>query len=235
MAARTRAQLIRPGKAPIIGGADLAELVQEIAEAGLIGHHTSQFVQLRYGRRIDSDKKVACDYHETSVPGIVRVQNYPWDSELDAGHVDVVRRHLELHPHRIYRAAIGLGEVDDAIAAYLTREPHPANQTAMRLSTLSLEVGAICVGSPHIRPAHVGWISFEIAGRGYPYPWTEQELIYRIRQVEVIQYLEQILQARWPVTHPPGLLDKIAWKKIANRMDYVSPGQGSWIWAVSSS
>jgi len=234
MRPRTRVQLIRPSRPPVIRGPELAEVVWEIAQTGIIGHDVGQVAQLRYGPRVDKDKETTSDFKPTSIATVVRVEDYPWDNEQDLITIENLVRYLQVHPEPLYRASIGLGEIDDNLAEYLTREGHPEEPLPLTLSTITLEIGSIRVGSPQTKLEHIGWIAFSLAGRGYPYPWSDQELLGRVRAIEAVQTIEGLLAQRWPVTEHPGFFEKLTLKKVANRIEHVQPGEPSWIWAVTS-
>jgi hypothetical protein len=235
MGAHTSVQLIRPSKPPALDGPLLAEVVWEIGSTGLVGHQVGQVVQLRYGKRLDADKKPTVELRRTGAGGMDHVEDYQWDVEQDFGNTDSVLRHLQMHREPLYRAYIGLGELDDDLSNYLTREPHPANPLPMSLATVALEAGAICVHNRQIAPVHVGWIAFTFSGRGSLAPWTEQQLIERVRAIEAVQAVETMLAQRWPVTEAPGFFERMALKKVASCIQPVFPARPSWIWGVSNS
>src|SRR5678815_1635698 len=107
----TRVQLIRPTKPPVLTGPLLAEAIWEIYNTNVIGHQVGQVVQLRYGKRVDLDKKPTT-VRTTSKGEVAHVEDYQWDVEHDFGTMDSVLRHLQTHGDPIYRAYIGLGELD---------------------------------------------------------------------------------------------------------------------------
>ena len=234
MGAHTSVQLIRPTRAPPLTGPLLAEAVWEIVSTGIVGHYVGQVVQLRYGKRVDADKKPTVELRPSSTGEMIRTEDYHWDVEQDFGAIDSVLRHLQTHGDPLYRAYIGLGELDDAISTYLAPPSHPSNPSSMSLSTVALEAGAISVGSRQTAPVFVGWMAFTLSGRGTPLPWNDQELIGRVRSLEVVQAIETMLAQRWPVTDPPGFFERLAWKKIATRMQPVFPSRPSWIWGVTT-
>jgi hypothetical protein len=225
MAAHTRVQLIRPSKPPALSGPLLAEAIWEIFNTGVIGHQVGQVVQLRYGKRVDADKKGTAE--------VAHVEDYQWDVEQDFGTMDSVLRHLQTHGESVYRAYIGLGELDTDLSNYLTREPHPANPQPMSLSSVGFEAGAISVGSRERAPVHVGWLAFTLSGRGVVAPWTPEELIERVRTLEAIAAVETMLAQRWPVTEAPGFFERMAWKKLGARLQPVFPARPSWVWGVT--
>jgi hypothetical protein len=228
MSPHTRVQLIRPSKPPVITGPDLAQIAWEIASTGLIGHHAGQVVQLRYGKRIDADKKGTVPTGRTAAGNVALPEDYPWDVEQDFRNIDSVLRCLQTHPSPLYRAYVSLGELEDGIENYLTREPHPANPLPMSLSNVALTLEAITVNG-----VNVGWIAFTLSGRGALAPWSPRDLLERVRALEVVQAIETLLWQRWPVTEPPGLFERMALKKIQDQIEPVYPARPSWIWAVS--
>jgi hypothetical protein len=229
MGAHTSVQLIRPTKPPVITGPDLAQIAWEIANTGLIGHHAGQVVQLRYGKRIDADKKGTVPTGRTAAGNVALPEDYPWDVEQDFGNVDSVLRCLQTHPPALYRAYVSLGELEDSIEQYLTREPHPANPTPMSLSNIALTLDAIIVHG-----VQIGWIAFTLSGRGSLAPWSPHDLLQRVRELEVVQAIENLLWQRWPVNEAPGLFERMALKKVRDRTQPMFPARPGWIWAVSN-
>jgi hypothetical protein len=61
-----------------------------------------------------------------------------------------------------------------------------------------------------------------------------QDLLQRVRALEVVQAIENLLWQRWPVTEAPGLFERMALKKIQERIEPMFPARPGWIWAVSS-
>jgi hypothetical protein len=234
MVAHTSVQLIRPGKPPPLTGPLLAEAVWDIVNTGIVGHQVGQVVQLRYGKRVDVDKKPTIELRASPSGEMVRTEDYQWDVEQDFGATDSVLRHLQTHGDPVYRAYVGLGELDDAIATYLTPPPHPSNPASMSLATVALEAGAINVGGRKGSHVFVGWLAFTLSGRGLPSPWSEQELIGRVRSLGVVQSIETMLAQRWPVTQTPGFFERLAWKRIATRIQPAFPARPSWMWGVTT-
>jgi len=228
----TRVQLIRPTKPPVLTGPLLAEAMWEIYNTNVIGHQVGQVVQLRYGKRVDLDKKPTT-VRTTSKGEVAHVEDYQWDVEHDFGTMDSVPRHLQTHGDPIYRAYIGLGELDTDLSNYLTHEPHPSNPHPMSLSTVGFDVGPVFVGSRERSPVHIGWLAFTLSGRGMLAPWTPEGLLARIRAVEAIAAIETMLAQRWPVTEAPGFFERMAWKKLGGRLEPVFPARPSWVWGVT--
>jgi hypothetical protein len=195
----TTLQYYRPTEPPRVTGADLARFVRGFHDLKLVDEDGRRTVQVKFGEAIDQDERPT-SWNEP-VNNVVSVsREIEWDLNDRCESLQAAADWLAEHPRPVYRAYLDLGLATDEVFEHLRRIDSPENDVNLLLDSWSLEIGP--VESHDIeaqRVFHVGWISVEISGHGYLYPWTFAELVQRAEDHPSLRRLTEFCRTVWPV------------------------------------
>jgi hypothetical protein len=81
----------------------------------------------------------------------------------------------------------------------------PENNEVFCLGDVSLEIDRVEIfDDVNNGQIHCGWISLNVSGPGYPYPWTKRDVLRRLEAEASLNKLVDMCRATWPV--PPERL-----------------------------
>ena len=153
-----------------------------------------------FGDAIDQDHKPSIIVEESHHPGIYTMAEIDWDVNLsDNPTIEEMIDCLASDQRLIYRASISLGIPIDDVLEPITRVDSPENEIDFTPNSLSIAVGPIECFSLGSDPLSVGWISLDLCGDGYLFPWTLRDVFERISASSVIRRLTDVCRSFWPV------------------------------------
>ena len=128
--------------------------------------------------------------------------------------------------------------MDRLLIRYATgfkRVNSPDNETDLTLDSWSLEMGPI--ESYDLSSAHrflVGWISVNLSGYGYLYPWTLTELRARAEALPEVEHVAELCRSMWPVpAESPGLRRKWGRRQMGELWPYPETNLPmDWYWGL---
>lgn len=205
----------RPGKPPVVSTSDLARLLVRIQETRLTGDCGFMDVSLKYGPAINRNSLPSVLWQPILDAGrvlLLRSREIKWDLSSRFTSLDAIIEALQQTNRSIYRCRLGLGLVVEDVRPAIFRLNSPENSYDFTPGELSLEIGPIengLMASDHIQ---VGWMSLNLHGYGYLYPWSSQQAIERVLSVPEIRLMMAAARESFPVA--PKTLDR---KVIATR------------------
>lgn len=200
----TSLRYYRPCSPPEVTADDLSRLVALLQDSEMLTDAGVRSLSVKFGDSIDQDD-VGIVWEEEIAPGIAVVRGPDWDLELTGNPtVSEIIQSLASDSRHVCRASISLGSPVEAILRTITREPTAQNQIAYRPDGLSINIGPIeCFDLGSEQPVQMGWISLDLSGYGYLYPWTLREVVERLKRSRETRRLTEICRSFWPV--PPEL------------------------------
>lgn len=190
---------VRPTAPPLVTGRDLAGFVREVAALRLTEPGNGFDFSVRFGRRIDLDRKPIVQTRRLSA--CVSTHRFiDWDMEEHHADLAGVCDALAGQSRTIYRAHVGFGFLRDEIYAALSRAGSPENTIDLRIDSLGITIEPIrleCLGSAHDQFA--GWMSLDVSGPGCIWPWTLPDLIRRAEGVAGLRRAMDVCRRTFPV------------------------------------
>jgi hypothetical protein len=195
----TTLHFLRPSRPPRITGPALGGFVSRLAALHLTSPGRDADVSVSFGSRIDQDRKPTIQMQSLSSQ-ISTLSQIDWD--VNERRIDLAEACAILagDSRGIYRAHVCLGNLRDDIAARLSRVNSPENSVDLHFGQLVITIEPIllqCLGS--MRSAYAGWISLNLSGSGYLWPWTLSELIARAESVAGIRRAMDVCRETFPV------------------------------------
>ena len=162
-----------------------------------------------------------------------------WDiDDLQPHGLEEIIDTLRGDVRRVYRAHLSIGTPVDSLLQPITRLNSPENDRDFTPDTLSISIGPVKVaslGSDDI--AHVGWISVNLSGYGYLYPWTIREVVDRLEATPEIRRLADLCRTFWPVPPAPPRAEVVAARgEMGDLWPYdQADKEWDWYWGVQES
>lgn len=189
----------RPGPPPRLTTEDLADFLIEIEQSGMVEADEEFSLDLKYGESIDVDEKPTRWFEPTEVPFIYTCGEIDWDAELTSYSLVDLANQLRAESRTLSRASGALGQLNDAACQSITREPCEQNEHGFYPEHFGIEIGRVEIHSLGMdEPVHVGWISIEVSGNGYLFPWEPKDIVARAEQSAPLTQLAAICRKRWP-------------------------------------
>lgn len=183
----------------------MAEFIEAFRNECISDQPYPNTLQVKFGRSIDQDREDT-KRSERINDLVTQYHDIDWDIAQDGYLTDMIAA-LASREEPVYRAYLSLGSLTRELFDQLKRVNSPENQHDLTLDSWSLIVGPIEMSSLGSMDTYlVGWISLDISGYGYLYPWTLQELMERAEQHRDIQKVMALCKRMWPV--PPGKPDQ---------------------------
>lgn len=211
----------RPGEPPRVTARELAEFVAAIRDTRLTTDEHFVSFNIVCGRSI---KRRGWSGTEIEQCNQGTMQN-----TIDRlGSIDAT----------IHRAFVNLGTPVEQVVSRITRKDTPENEIDFTPDALSLEIGPIeSFSLLSDDPIRVGWISLTIAGSGYLWPWTFQDVLKRLNATPEIKTLTDLCRTRWPVekSTPGRRLVKFR-QNLGDLWPYEEcDGFDDWCWGLAES
>lgn len=198
----TTLHFYRPSNPPVITGLILAEFLRAFSSLQASDGKRSLATDVKFGKAIDQDEKPTTWEAPTSTPGVTTYEGIEWDLSINCQSLDEQATALAQHDRPIYRASLQIGTVTNYHS--LQRLNSPDNEVDLTLSSWSLEIGPVMSsGLESDTPFFVGWISVNISGYGYLFPWTPAELVERADAHPGVRRVMELCRATWPVKAEP--------------------------------
>jgi hypothetical protein len=189
----------RPRTPPVITGAALAKFVRAVDRLHVSEVKYPQTVQVKFGKAIDQDEEPST-WSEQVNRGICVSKEIEWDVAIQCESLRAVSEGLVSHNRPVYRAFIELGSATTDIFQHLARVNSPENNVDLTLDSWSLEIGPVISAALDSEVQfHIGWISVNLSGYGYLYPWTPAELVERAEKHSGIRQVMELCKKTWPV------------------------------------
>jgi len=234
----TTIHFYRPGPALVISTAQLADFMERVAETGITTCEPSS-LHLKYGKCIDKDMKPSYWWEPVNETGVISFgRSVRWNIDRYDLDFQSSLSILRNHDKSVYRALIDVGALADHIIAALSRDPGPENERGLYPDSLSIELGPTTISDPNEEPEYlVGWMSINLSGNGYLFPWTHRDLIIRLNACHEVQRLMSLCRETWPVEPLIPSPDVIALRKEMGELwggdDYDAPAD--WRWGIQES
>lgn len=225
----------RPTNPPVVTTPQLADFIERVRDTGLTQSSGFMDVSLKYGPRISKN------FAETfwAVPiisGLFSIREIEWDFKSRFSSFDEIIKALRQTDQPIYRGRISLGLVVDDVCHQIYRLNSPENTDDFTPGELGFELGPITNGLMNDDDyIHVGWMSLNLHGYGYLYPWTPQDAIRRVLAVDKIQRLMQVAREMFPVSPSDvGRREKSARKRLGRAWPYPTMDVPyDWCWGIN--
>jgi hypothetical protein len=203
---------------PIVTGADLANFCRQVRAMDILRPDWHWVVNLKYGSRIDQDdKSTYCEDQVTSTLSVVT--DYHWDVDHSDLTPPVALELLETPPRipalkalggcllgkgvpsKIYRASLRFGLLREELTSTIQ---HELEGNCLYLSEVGLRIDVIEIANDDdMYTFQVGWMSVDVGGNGYPYPWTYEETLQRVREHPQLGALRDLCRTLWPASESP--------------------------------
>jgi hypothetical protein len=198
----TTLKLYRPSKPPRVTGPDLALFLRELAACNII-EEQKPYLQVKFGIAIDQDDKPTM-WDEPINDVVSECREIEWDLYLESSSIAGLAEQLESYTQAIYRSYASLDGATESICQALTRESCPDNEQPMVLCSCGLEVGPVMLAGLGVhRLFHAGWLSVDLSGYGFVFPWTYADLLQRAERHPDLQRLKALCRRTWPVSPTP--------------------------------
>jgi hypothetical protein len=224
----------RPRKPPIVTANDLATVVARLAETGKLKPSGMYGAKVKFGDSIDADDRETTLY-EPQETGVILVGEIEWDLNCcSLTSVEEVIKSLFGNHNRIYRALIFLGTPTPDVLEPVSRVNSPENTHDFVPYDLSLEIGPIIAGDMATEELiQVGWISLNLSGSGYLYPWSLTEAVRRASSSESIRELTDVVRTMWPVSAaaPEAEIVELR-RRIPDVWPYEADRPWDWYWGA---
>jgi hypothetical protein len=193
---------VRTARPPVVAAAAIGDFVRDLAATGaIVGNEKSQ-CQIKYGSRVDIDRRPTEVIEWSGMLGTIR--EYPWDRSDEFTSLTAMADALATDCRKTYRAYLDLGEWHPDIVTALTREPSEDNCDPLCLHRASFSVGPVAAsGLACEREEFVGWMRLTFSGPGYFFPWTQRQARERAQEVGLGRRLVEVCRAAWPVSPMP--------------------------------
>ena len=235
MAAFTTAHFYRPGPPPIVTMEQLAYFMGTIADVGLISNFKPT-VKAKFGARIDSD----------DLPTTITVplndlmdeeRDIDWDVDKEFPNLlDAINFMRKRGNRTIYRSWVTLGDLSKDVIDVIDHPALEKGGNALWLDTVGLELAPIIVNTNDDKEFHVGWMSVNLSGYGYLYPWTHDELRTRIAGQSKLCQIGQLCRSFWPVPLEYPSPETVSLRKEMGQLwgsDLEAPKDWRWVFAES--
>jgi hypothetical protein len=236
----------RPGRAPRVSSAQLADFVERFERSSRpVVDHAS--CQVMWGDRVDRDMRPLEEEEETyRVKGAIITRSVERDLDINifenAGTLEPVIGALRAEDKPVYRAYISLGNLVDAKGHALTYEPQRPGETLLWVGAAGLQVGPVAVGAlDGDEVTMVSWLALEVGGQGQLWPRTGVQVREDLERLPAVQSAMALCREVWPadpvsVSRTPtrGLANA---RKLLGRLwpyDRVNT-PADWAWYVSES
>ncbi|HET6881969.1 MAG TPA: hypothetical protein VFI31_17515 [Pirellulales bacterium] len=235
MAFFTTLKFYRPTAPASVSGEALAAFIGAFDKLGVASVYGKLSVDLKFGKAIDADKKPA-HWLEPIGNGIATTAEIRWDVSARCGSLEDVIGLIKDRREPLYRAYVQLGNAVDEVTSGVQRIGSPENEVSLTLDSWSLELGPIHTSSLSVDDSiFVGWMSLNLSGYGYLYPWSFVDLVRRAEAVSAIAKVTSLCRATWPVTTgKPGRRERYARNKMGDLWPYPSKEMPlDWYWGLS--
>jgi hypothetical protein len=131
---------------------------------------------------------------------------------------------------------IRLGSAIEDICAKLARLRSEENDVELHLEDWSMEIGTILShGLGTETPFGAGWMSVDLSGTGYLYPWTFADLVSRAQEHAAIGCVAELCRTTWPVTPArPGRKVQRVGQQMGHLWPYLELDRPwDWYWGLS--
>ena len=234
----TSLSFYRPCSPPVITVEDLANFITRIRDTGTLTDSGYQDLRVAFGNQIDQDLKDVI-WTEQVAPLVRVVHDIEWDIESDMSSIQEMIDCLSSDKRHVYRASIDFGEPIDQVLAPITRTNSPENESDYCPDSLSLEIGPVRCHSlaSDDEPVLTGWISLDLSGYGYLYPWTFRDVVERLEKTPEVKRLTKVCREFWPV---PSKRPERRFIEARNKHKDLWPYDDfdrpwDWYWGVSES
>jgi hypothetical protein len=185
---------------PNVSGADLADFCRRVLEMDILKRDGTWDLRLKYGRAIDQDDQPT--FREEQINQVLTaVVPFNWDvreDRLTPAKVLQLLAHPPVAPN-IYRAMIGMSSLRDE---FTTTINHELEGNYLFLGDLSFSIDVIEIRDREtMKSFEVGWMALKVGGNGYPFPWTYEETLQRIRVHPQLRELRDICRTVWPASN----------------------------------
>lgn len=202
----TSLKFYRPVEPPRITGDDLARFVAQFADLNMTTAAADRprlWLQVKFGAAIDQDNWPA-DRYEPVNERISVVDAIEWDLDIRCSSLAEIGSHLEANDQPIYRAHLSLGDATAGSLDDVQRVDSTENDVDLVFDSWAVEIGPIlCSDLASENPVDVGWLSLNLCGNGYLYPWSFAELLARVEANDAIRRVTDLCRATWPVAPDP--------------------------------
>jgi hypothetical protein len=227
----------RPTEPPLVNGAALAAFVRAFAGLGVVGEGARFNVHVKFGERIDQDDR-PFTWEEPINEVISTYGEIDWDIDESPETLEAAATLLEGETRPFYRGFLSLGEATDEVSSALERSGSPENDIDLSLSAWFLTICPVTIFNLGTEtPFLVGWISMNLSGNGYLYPWTFAELLARAESSLAIGRVVELCRATWPV---PRVNPDLAMQRLRSQMGDLWPYSDvgrpwDWYWGLAES
>jgi hypothetical protein len=224
----------RPRKPPPLRAADLASFIDAIRKKNLLTRHGSRSLSVKFGKSIDQDDK-GTTWEEEITSGLSVTHEINWDIQLSNPSLQQIIDCLKGDRRRIYRAYVALGGPIAEILRPITRSGSADNKIDFCPDGLAIEVGPIELCSLSLSaPVLAGWISVDLSGAGYLFPWSVRELVERAEGSRAIRPVTDLCRTFFPVPpKPPPKRVIDARRQIGELWPYEDLAKPwNWYWGV---
>lgn len=242
----TDINFVRPARPPRITAGDLFRFADRIAGTALVTDPRLRTIKLKFGRRIDQDRRDTSD-DERVLANVFRSREIAWDVAVDSfEESDAARASLTTSTRSVYRAFLGFdfGTLNSDISRELqTARPDGSGQN-LALFDVSIEVNVIRGNSlGGDGSVQVGWIAVGFGGNGYLWPWTPNDVRQRIAASPTLRAVEAACRDSFPTPSKPPLsrrwnpLRRIAAHRARRALGDFWPFEhgfpNEWAWAIN--
>jgi len=233
---------------PVITGADLSTFCRQVEEMDIIDPDMPWAVRLKYGRAIDQDDRST--YRERKVSKhSVEMLHYVWDVEelrvTAAEALDMLQqpparqsygeligqvRRKPASPN-IYRASIDMSFLRDE---FTTTINHELEGNCLYFNDLYFSIDVVIIrDADTMYEFEVGWMALKIGGNGYPFPWTYEETLQRIREHPQLSALRGTCRSLWPASDQAVSSEAIEARKMMGKF-WAEPLDApyDWYWVI---
>jgi hypothetical protein len=233
----TTLHFYRPTPPPVVTGESLVNFVEAFRRLGVSTDDGPLTVDVKFGSRIDQDQKQSL-WEEPLGEGVAVIKDLEWDLTVKCQSLHQVSDALAKQKETVYRAFVQLGSTTEEVYNSLERKNSPENEVDLAVDSWSLEIGPITSSSLVCDDEFfVGWMSVNISGNGYLFPWTLAELIRRAEGNSRIRQVMELCKATWPVDpKPPDQEQKEMRQRMSDLWPYADIGlPWDWYWGVNES
>lgn len=194
----------RPCPPPRVTADDLSHFIAKVQETNTLTDRGLRTMSIKFGESIDLDDRDT-QWVEELPSGLYQTREIEWDVErFDRPSLQELIDCLSGDKRIIYRAFIMLGMPTQEVLERITRKDSPENEVDYCPDGLSIQLGPIlCSTMATEQPLHMGWISVELSGGGYLFPWTFRDAYDRLESSAEIQKITRACQQFWPVKKDP--------------------------------
>jgi hypothetical protein len=202
----TSCKFYRPRTPPLVRCADLAAFVERLSSLSVVEENYFYGAKVAFGTAIDEDDQASTYYIPVTDDGVIQeAGEIEWDWTANHESLAELAAELRKAPTKpVYRAFVSLGSLAEPARIALSRPPVPQNDVPLSLDGLSLEIDRIEIyDHDQDAPIHCGWMSVNVGGQGYPFPWTKREVLQRLESEPHVVALADLCRRTWPVPNEP--------------------------------